>query len=119
MGHTIGESSMGWASVENKNIDPLSNCQTILRSPLLDGVQELAQECQNFVSDGAYLITVQDAVTHGKAYHFRSGGRFDRYQFSKDENNLIIKLNSFAVVEPGKNGWAVMEPRLKSGPTRF
>jgi hypothetical protein len=106
MGHTIGESSMGWASVENKNIDPLSNCQTILRSPLLDGVQELAQKCQNFVSDGDYLIIVQDAVTHReRAYHFRKW-KVDLIVTQlqhEDENDLIIKLNSrFAVVEPGK-----------------
>ena len=106
MGHTIGESSMGWALVENNNIDPLSNCQTILRSPLLDGLQELAQNCQNFVSDGNYLIIVQDAVTHReRAYHFRKWkvALMVTQLQHEDENDLIIKFNSrFAVVEPGK-----------------
>jgi hypothetical protein len=106
MGHTIGESSMGWASVENNNIDPLSNCQTILRSPLLEGVQQLAQACQDFVSDGNYLIIVEDAVTHReRAYHFRKWkvALIVTQLRHEDENDLIIKLNSrFAVVEPGK-----------------
>src|SRR6266852_4685205 len=60
MGHTIGESSIGWSSSENTS-DPLSRCQEMLRSPLSNGSLDVTQECQNFVNNGDYLIIIQDA----------------------------------------------------------
>ena len=106
MGHTIGESSMGWSSSENTD-DPLSRCQEILRFSFLNGLEDVTQKCQNFVNSGDYLIIIHDAHRLGRERAYR----FIRWKVAlivvqlprEDESNLIKELNShFAVVEPGK-----------------
>src|SRR6266566_8908345 len=105
MGHTIGESSMGWSSSENTS-DPLSKCQERLRSPLSNGSLDVTQKCQNFVDNGNYLIIIQDTHQLGRERAYK----FIRWKVAlmvvqlprEDESNLIKELNShFAVVEPG------------------
>jgi len=76
MGHTIGESSMAGLQPKTTISILSSNCQTILRSPLLDGLQELAQKLSNFVSDGNYLKIVQDAVTPGSGHTALESGKW-------------------------------------------
>lgn len=106
MGHRIGESSMGWSVAENSDGDPLSKCQEMIRSPLLDGFQHLAQKCQDFVDNGSYLIITQDARTRReRAYQFKKWklALFVIQLRYEDEDNLIAKLNSqFNVVERAK-----------------
>jgi hypothetical protein len=61
MGHAIGESSMAWSSNENfGDTDPLSKCQEIVRSPLLDQRLESARRCQDFVNSGTYIIDLRE-----------------------------------------------------------
>ncbi len=116
MGHTIGESSMGWSSEENTG-DPLSTCQEVLRLSVLKGSEELAQKCQDFVENGNYLIIVQDAHEHDRkrAYSFvdwKLALIVEQLPYG-EKDNLIMELNShFAVVEPkkrwlGKDGAAI------------
>ena len=106
MGHTIGESSMGWSSSENTS-DPLSRCQEMLRSPVSNNSLDVTRKCQNFVDNGDNLIVIQDAhhLARERAY------KFIRWKVAlivvqlprEDESNLIKELNShFAVAEPGK-----------------
>ena len=106
MGHTIGESSMGWASAENSNGDPLSNCQAIIRSPLLEGFREQTEECRKFVNNGDYLVIIPDSPTRrARAYRFMNW-RLVLIVIQlrrEDEDNLIMELNSrFTVAEKGK-----------------
>ena len=106
MGHTIGESSMGWSSSENTS-DPLSNCQERLRSPVSNSSLDVTQKCQNFVDNGDYLIVIEDAHHLGRERAYK----FIHWKVAlmvvqlprEDESNLIKELNShFAVAEPGK-----------------
>ena len=60
MGHAIGESSMAWSYEENFDPDPLSKCQEIVRSRLLDQRVESAQRCQDFVNRGSYIIDLRE-----------------------------------------------------------
>jgi len=61
MGHVIGESSMAWAAEEpSQDIDPLSKCQQIIRSRLLEQSLASAQNCRAFVDQGTYLIDLRD-----------------------------------------------------------
>jgi len=90
----------------------------MLRSPLSNGSLDVTQECQNFVDNGDYLIIIQDAHPLGRerAYKFiRSKVALIVVQLPReDENNLIKELNArFALAQPGKNGSARTELRLK------
>src|SRR6266478_688465 len=106
MGHTIGESSMGWSSSENTT-DPLSRCQELLRSSFLNVLPDVTQKCQEFVNNGDYLIILQDGNRLGRerAYKF-IGWKLALIVVQlphENESDLIKELNShFAVVEPGK-----------------
>jgi hypothetical protein len=60
VGHAIGESSMAWAAVEFQEPDPLSNCQEMIRTPLLEQSLPSMQNCREFVSNGTYLIDFRD-----------------------------------------------------------
>jgi len=52
---------MAWSSEESYgDTDPLTRCQEILRSPLLEQSLESAQKCRDFVNRGAYLIDLQE-----------------------------------------------------------
>jgi hypothetical protein len=116
MGHTIGESSMGWSAEENTG-DPLSRCQEVLRLSVLKGLEELAQKCQDFVENGNYLIIVRDTheLERKRAYRFADWKLaliVEQLPYG-EKDNLIMELNShFAVVEPkkrwlGKDGAAI------------
>jgi len=59
-GHAIGEGSQAWAARENQQTDPLSKCQQILSSPLLNQSLESARGCRKFVDMGSYLIDIRN-----------------------------------------------------------
>jgi len=59
-GHAIGEGSQAWAARENQGIDPLSKCQQIVSSPLLEQSLESARNCRKFVDMGSYLIHIRN-----------------------------------------------------------
>jgi hypothetical protein len=64
VGHAIGEGSGAWAANEpNQAIDPLSRCQQIVRSTVLDQSLPSAQKCREFVNNGSYVI---DATESGQ-----------------------------------------------------
>jgi len=58
-GHAIGEGSQGWAVRENQN-DPLSKCQQIVSSPVLEQSLESAKNCRTFVDRGTYQIDIKN-----------------------------------------------------------
>jgi len=59
MGHSIGESSMGWSSSENttESLVKVSRTPSIF---LFNVLPEVTQKCQEFVKNGNYLIILQD-----------------------------------------------------------
>jgi len=62
VGHAIGEGSGAWATHEpNQAIDPLSRCQQIIRSPLLEQSLPSAQKCRAFVDGGSYVIDIKES----------------------------------------------------------
>jgi hypothetical protein len=108
---------MQWGSSENTN-DPLSRCQELLRSPFLDVLPDVTQKCQEFVSNGDYLIILQDGNRLGRERAYKFIGwklALIVVQLPREyESDLIKELNShFAVVAPGKNGLATTERRSK------
>ena len=61
-GHAIGEGSGAWAANEpNQAIDPLSRCQQIVRSTVLDQSLPSAQKCRVFVNNGSYILDIAEA----------------------------------------------------------
>jgi len=59
-GHALGEGSQAWAARENQQTDPLSKCQQIVSSPLLNQSLESARDCRKFVDTGSYLIDIRN-----------------------------------------------------------
>jgi hypothetical protein len=61
-GHAIGEGSAAWATNEpNQAIDPLSRCQQIVRSTVLEQSLPSARKCREFVNNGSYVIDIKES----------------------------------------------------------
>src|SRR5262249_29253104 len=75
MGHVIGESSMAWAAEEpSQDMDPLSKCQQMIRTPILEQSLASAQNCRVFVDQGTYLIDLRDPKGLAKGFsNLRTG----------------------------------------------
>jgi len=106
MGHAVGESSMAWSYEENFDPDPLSRCQEIGRSTLLEQRLESAQRCQNFVNRGSYLIDLREAKNpSAKVFQF-TNWRLSLFvvEFADEERaRVTAELDShFAKIVPGK-----------------
>jgi hypothetical protein len=106
MGHAIGESSMAWSSEENFDTDPLSRCQEIVRSTVLEQRLESAQRCQDFVNRGSYLIDLREAKNpSAKVFKF-TNWRLSLFivQLADEERaRVTAELDShFAKIVPGK-----------------
>jgi hypothetical protein len=81
-GHAIGEGSEAWASHEpNQAIDPLTRCQQIVRSTVLDQSLPSAQQCRGFVIYGVYEIDIKE-----------SGQPMERFFQFKNWRVLVIVL---------------------------
>jgi hypothetical protein len=80
-GHAIGEGSAAWATNEpNQAIDPLSRCQQIVRSTVLEQSLPSAQKCLQFVNNGSYIIDRKE-----------SGQPMERvFQFTKWRVSVIV-----------------------------
>jgi hypothetical protein len=107
MGHAVGESSMAWNSKENfGDTDPLSKCQEIVRSPLLDQRLESAQRCQDFVDRGSYLIDLRETKNpSAKVFRFTNWTlSLFVVSFANEERaRVTAELDSrFAKIVPGK-----------------
>jgi hypothetical protein len=120
MGHTIGENSMAWGSEELVDEpDPLSKCQEIVRSPVVEQSTDSARQCQDFVNHGNYSITLRNPNTQRERLFRFSGWTLSLLvvQFGHEERSrVVVELNShFKNVVPnsvwhGKDG-AVIEIR--------
>ncbi len=106
MGHAIGESSMAWSYEENFDPDPLSKCQEIVRSRLLDQRVESAQRCQDFVNRGSYLIDLRETKNpSAKVFKFTNWtlSLFIVAFADQERARVISELDSqFAKMVPGK-----------------
>jgi len=107
MGHAIGENSMEWGSEAPINgTDPLSKCQQILRSPVMEQYLDAEKHCREFVDFGNYPIVLRDANRKSQRFY-----RFSRYRVSlmavrygdKARNQVIGELGSrFARLEDNR-----------------
>jgi hypothetical protein len=60
-GHAVGEGSGAFAAREGQDIDPLTKCQQIIRSTVLEQSLASAQRCRQFVDRGSYQINLRGA----------------------------------------------------------
>ena len=107
MGHAMGESSMAWSSKENfGDTDPLSKCQEIVRSRLLDQRLESAQRCQDFVNRGSYVIDLRETEKpSAKVFKFTNWtlSLFIVAFADEERARVTAELDShFAKIVPGK-----------------
>jgi hypothetical protein len=108
MGHVIGESSMAWAAEEKfGDIDPLSKCQEIIRSPVTEQSLASAKKCHDFVDRGSYLIDVRDPKSLTERFFRFTNWRLSMIvvQFADNErSHIIAELDShFANDIPGRS----------------
>jgi hypothetical protein len=107
MGHAMGESSMAWSYKENfGDTDPLSKCQEIVRSHLLNQRLESAQRCQDFVNRGSYVIDLRETKNpSAKVFKFTNWTLSLFIVAFADEERARVnaELDShFAKIVPGK-----------------
>jgi hypothetical protein len=99
---------MGWAGEEPvQDIDPLSKCQEIIRSPLLEQSLPSARKCHAFVDQGTYLIDMR-----GQNGQSEKVFRFTDWRLSmivvrfgnNERSRTIAELNSdFVNIVPGRS----------------
>ena len=109
MGHAIGENSMAWGSEEpTSDPDPLSKCQQIIRSAVLERYLDADRRCQDFVNHGDYFIVLRDPNRKRQRFY-----RFTNYvvslmafQFEKEERYRVIEeLDSHFTKGASKSAW--------------
>ena len=97
---------MAWSYEENFDPDPLSKCQEIVRSRLLDQRVESAQRCQDFVNRGSYLIDLRETKNpSAKVFKFTNWtlSLFIVAFADQERARVISELDSqFAKMVPGK-----------------
>jgi len=97
---------MAWSYEENFDPDPLSKCQEIVRSPLLNQRVDSAQRCQDFVNRGSYLIDLRETKNpSAKVFKFTNWAlSLFIVAFADEERARVIsELDSkFAKMVPGK-----------------
>jgi len=70
--HAIGESASTWALEEGgQEIDPLSKCQQMIWSQLIEQSLDSAKKCREFVDQGSYAIQVRGREEVQKVFLFR------------------------------------------------
>ena len=107
MGHAMGESSMAWSYAEDfGDTDPLSKCQEIVRSSLLDHRLESAQRCRDFVDRGSYVIDLRETKNpSAKVFKFTNWtlSLFIVAFADQERARVTAELDShFAKIVPGK-----------------
>ena len=97
---------MAWSSEENFDTDPLSRCQEIGRSTLLEQRLESAQRCQDFVNRGSYIIDLRETKNpSAKVFKFTNWtlSLFVVAFADEERARVTAELDShFAKIVPGK-----------------